>query len=328
MIKLNASYSKKVPADQEYSSKSFLACIEVELPTGATAKELQAKIHDTFELVKASVEAEITGQETPGSSQPKPRSQERSEAPVKASNKQIKYLLDLGKAREKRLADLNVEAGRFPMLKHGATPVMNMDTMWAKLKDFFAVDYKYPERYWVTVLALYHGFRVNEICSLHLKDIYQDEDDVWVMDIKEDGVKKTVKTTSSVRIVPVHPFVLDTLDFMGLVEARKRQGTKGDLLFPNLTYTETQGYAKKISVWFRQWKKTWLPVECHHKNFHSLRHTFAQQAQNQAKMSDRCNQEITGHSIAGVSAVHLGYSGRLKPRDVLEELKKVKYGWE
>ena len=64
MIKLNASYSKKVPAEQEYSSKSFLACIEVELPTGATAKELQGKIHDTFELVKQAVEAEIEGNTT------------------------------------------------------------------------------------------------------------------------------------------------------------------------------------------------------------------------------------------------------------------------
>ncbi len=34
MIKLNASYSKKVPAQQKYSSESYLACIEVELPTG------------------------------------------------------------------------------------------------------------------------------------------------------------------------------------------------------------------------------------------------------------------------------------------------------
>lgn len=76
MIKLNASYSKKVPAEQEYSSKSFLACIEVELPTGATAKELQAKIHDTFELVKASVEAEITGQAV----------DEHQPEPVKASD--------------------------------------------------------------------------------------------------------------------------------------------------------------------------------------------------------------------------------------------------
>ena len=88
------------------------------------------------------------------------------------------------------------------------------------------------------------------------------------------------------------------------------------------------GYSKKMSVWFNKWKKIWLPAESHYKNFHSLRHTFIQQAQNQAKMSDRCNQEITGHSVSGVSDVHMIYSGRLKPKDVLEELKKVRYGWE
>jgi hypothetical protein len=43
MIKLNASYSKKVPAEQEYSSKSFLACIEVELNANATPQELTAR---------------------------------------------------------------------------------------------------------------------------------------------------------------------------------------------------------------------------------------------------------------------------------------------
>jgi len=29
-----------------------------------------------------------------------------------------------------------------------------------------------------------------------------------------------------------------------------------------------------------------------------------------------------------VSSVHLGYSGRLKPKAVLEELKRLEYGWE
>lgn len=201
-------------------------------------------------------------------------------------------------------------------------------TMWDRLKPFSSVGYKYPERYWVTVLALYHGCRVNEICSLHLKDIYRDEDDIWVMDIKEDGVKKTVKTASSVRIVPVHPFVLNTLDFIGYINDQNSSGNKNDLLFPNLTYTDTQGYAKNISAWFRLWKKTWLPLECHHKNFHSLRHTFIQQAQNQSKMPDRYNQEITGHAVTDASKVHLGYSGSLKPKDILVELEKVKYGWE
>ncbi len=109
MLKLNASYSKKVPAELEYSSKSFMACIEVELPTGATAKEVQAKLHGTFELVRQSVEAEIAGTATSGSAQSKVSAKPATGAPAKASNKQVKYILDLGKAREKRLADLNEE---------------------------------------------------------------------------------------------------------------------------------------------------------------------------------------------------------------------------
>lgn len=104
MIKLNASYSKKVPAEQEYSSQSFLACIEVELPTGATAKELQSKIHDTFELVKQSVEAEIASKTTRGSG--------RTEEPVLLSSGQLKYIQDLGKAKKLRLVDLNEEVNR------------------------------------------------------------------------------------------------------------------------------------------------------------------------------------------------------------------------
>lgn len=112
MIKLNASYSKKVPAEQEYSSKSFLACIEVELNANATAQELQGKIHDTFELVKQAVEAEIAGPAAAGASAAGKPAKQAAGGPVKASNKQIKYILDLGKARDRMLADLNAEAGR------------------------------------------------------------------------------------------------------------------------------------------------------------------------------------------------------------------------
>ena len=112
MIKLNASFSKKVPAEQDYSSKQFMACVEVELPTGVEGKELQQKIHDTFQLVKQSVEDEIAGKATPKSSGGQQRPQRQPDAQGKASNKQIKYILDLGKAREKRLADLNEEAAK------------------------------------------------------------------------------------------------------------------------------------------------------------------------------------------------------------------------
>ena len=44
MLKLNASYSKKVPAGEEYSSQSYHASVEVELPDGLTPDQLNAKI--------------------------------------------------------------------------------------------------------------------------------------------------------------------------------------------------------------------------------------------------------------------------------------------
>ena len=114
MLKLNASYSKKVPTNEKFSSQSFLASIEVELPHGMTTKELEGKIHDTFDLVKASVENEIaarTHKETPAKQQRPQRRQEAPAAspaiPTTATNKQIQFILKLGKERQKGLPELN-----------------------------------------------------------------------------------------------------------------------------------------------------------------------------------------------------------------------------
>lgn len=203
-----------------------------------------------------------------------------------------------------------------------------LSEMWKALEIVYKTVNKRPERYWIPIIGLYHGFRLNEICSLRLKDIYQHADGTFVIDVNGDGEKRSVKNKSSVRIVPVHPYLLESLCFNEYLDNQKVIASADALLFPNLTYTDGQGYAKNTSVWFNKWKKTWLPVESHYKNFHSLRHTFIQQAQNQAKMTDRCNQEITGHSVAGVSDIHMIYSGRLKPKAVLKELKELKYGWE
>ena len=59
MLKLNAAYSKKVPADSQYSSQSYHCSIESELPDGLTPQQLQERIHNAFDLVRQSVEAEI-----------------------------------------------------------------------------------------------------------------------------------------------------------------------------------------------------------------------------------------------------------------------------
>ena len=109
MLKLNASYSKKVPAGEEYSSQSFHASVEVELPDGLTQDQLQARIHETFDLVRNSVEAELHGN-VPRNHEGYPPAEERKTAPQgnraagrqndgPASPKQLSYLLDLARQR-------------------------------------------------------------------------------------------------------------------------------------------------------------------------------------------------------------------------------------
>ena len=117
MLKLNASYSKKVPAEGEYSSQSYHASIEVELPDGLSQEQLNDKIHETFAMVRDSVEAELHGNKpaehegsAPRNQQNQPRQGYRAgvsnygknkgqnQDDTAASPKQIKYLLDLARA--------------------------------------------------------------------------------------------------------------------------------------------------------------------------------------------------------------------------------------
>ena len=116
MLKLNASYSKKVPAEGEYSSQSYHASIEVELPDGLTQDQLNDKIHETFAMVRDSVEAELHENKPAEHEVSAPRNQQnqsrqgyrsgasnygknkgQSQEDAAASPKQIKYLLDLAR---------------------------------------------------------------------------------------------------------------------------------------------------------------------------------------------------------------------------------------
>ena len=101
MLKLNASYSKKVPADGEYTSQSYHASIEVELPDGLSAEQLNGKIHETFEMVRNSVEAELHGNTVnqQGGNAPQNPHNQPVQGSTPASPKQINYLLSLAGRR-------------------------------------------------------------------------------------------------------------------------------------------------------------------------------------------------------------------------------------
>ena len=112
-LKLCASFAKKIPAEVDYSSKSYLASVEVELPSNLSGEELNAEIHKTYAQLERAVDEQINSKTNQGQGQKQQGSQGHPGKPEgQASNKQIAYLLDLAKAREKTLMDLNAEVGK------------------------------------------------------------------------------------------------------------------------------------------------------------------------------------------------------------------------
>ena len=121
-----------------------------------------------------------------------------------------------------------------------------------------------PYTYWLPWLGLLTGARLEEICQLHLADI-RAVDGVLVFDIN-DKDEKRLKTSSSERLIPIHPRLIE-LGFMEYVEALRAKGEQR--LFPELPQMR-DGYGQMASKWFARYRER-LNID---KPFHSLRHTF------------------------------------------------------
>lgn len=121
MLKLNSSYSKKVPVPgQEFSSQQYHASVEVELSDGLKAEEIKERMRRVFQMVREAVETELNGegkqQNTQQSDSPKPSedsggngSNGKSNGRRKATNKQIKFITDLAGQKKIAVSDLNAD---------------------------------------------------------------------------------------------------------------------------------------------------------------------------------------------------------------------------
>lgn len=112
MIKIVASHSMKVPAEGEYSSKSFHVGLEAEIAETAGGEGILARTRELFALAKAAVNSELS-QPSKEPPKPSPTPTETRDAPARtsangfrgtngngdtpASSKQLNFLLSLAK---------------------------------------------------------------------------------------------------------------------------------------------------------------------------------------------------------------------------------------
>lgn len=157
-----------------------------------------------------------------------------------------------------------------------------------------------PERFWIPLLGLFHGCRLNEICQLDTADI-QEEGGIPLLhihDLSETGEKnlKQLKTDESRRKVPLHPLILKA-GFLEFVESRKADETC-PRLFPALQFSKHSGrFGSAFSKWFARLVRT-ACGESTKATFHSFRHNFRDAMRN-ASIQDETAARLGGWKGAG-----------------------------
>jgi len=162
-----------------------------------------------------------------------------------------------------------------------------------------------PFKFWLPILGLYTGCRLEELCQLYIKDVLN-VNGIWTLnvnneltdDYKED---KKVKKVTTTRYVPLHPFLVDDLKFPRYVERMKQKGH--DRVFYELKKPEENGKTKESgkyghypSKWFGGYTtKVGIKAPKGKKVFHSFRHNFTDKLYQQL-ITDSVIDELTGRA--------------------------------
>ncbi len=173
-------------------------------------------------------------------------------------------------------------------------------------------------RYWIPLIAMFTGMRLNEICQLHSSDITEIENIPSI--IINDEEEKTLKNISSVRNIPIHNKLIE-LGFLEYTSAIKRQGHKQ--LFPLLSGSSTGGLSDNFSKWFNRFLKS-CGVKQHNDKmtFHSFRHGFRDAAR-EARIPREIVAQIGGWRNS--SDAMDGYGNGLSIATLDEEIQKITY---
>ena len=154
--------------------------------------------------------------------------------------------------------------------------------------EFKSPDKDRPERFWIPLIALYSGMRLEEICQLHTKDIREVEG-FPCFDVNENAPDKSVKSGAGIRLVPIHPTLIE-LGFLHYVQNHADA--------PRLWMTlerKKERYGLDFGKWYGKQVKAKLFTGRDKLNFHSFRHTFIDNLARQG-VDLKLIKDIVGHS--------------------------------
>jgi integrase len=172
-------------------------------------------------------------------------------------------------------------------------------------------------KYWVPLLGLLTGARLNELCQLCPQDVSEVEG-IWCLSIVDEGENQKIKNNASRRTVPIHSRLIE-LGLLNLVADRQRQETA--LLFPEFKINKYGYYSRSMSDFFSNHLEA-LDIKTKKTSFHSLRHSFISECRNAGVPMDH-RKAITGHSEGGMGARY--GSWKRSPSPLKDSIEKVSF---
>ena len=187
-----------------------------------------------------------------------------------------------------------------------------------------------PELFWIPLIALYSGMRLDEICQLRPNDINMIDGVFFIKIIDNEELQQKTKNKNSRRSCPVHP-TLQALGFLDYV--RQQQNKKSVMLFEAMTFKDgkwSKDFGKRYGTFARKYvtkEKT--------KTFHSMRHTFPnwfKQTGLPTRHEERILKSMIGHYAGCIeeditfSINENGYCEDYPPSTQYELLCKLDYG--
>lgn len=200
-------------------------------------------------------------------------------------------------------------------LSKGDKARQTMKTGWQpfdldELKKIFAAkDYatlKSPHEFWLPLLGLFSGCRIEELCQLTVDDV-KEVNGHWVFDINMREGNKRLKSSHAVRFVPIHPAIISS-GFVDYVrDVATLVGEKGRV-FPYLRDDAVNGLSDVPSEAFKRYR-TRIGITHPKKVFHSFRGT-ANNHLKQVGVDEEIRCELIGHEHASTNSAH--YTNPLK----------------
>jgi len=205
---------------------------------------------------------------------------------------------------------MNIKRNRRADEERKAYSLQDIDKIYKNLPR----DNNTPERFWIPMICMFSGMRLNEACQLYKEDITK-VDGIWCFDVNDSKDKK-LKNLSSKRIIPIHPSLIE----FGIIE-EVSQRADGDRLWFNLKWNKISGYSNSLGKWYQRFNREFITNDLL-KTFHSLRHSFADTLK-QVGISEIIIAEILGHELKNITTGR--YGKRYRPKTLLLSMIKLNY---